>query len=90
MNVLAYLVPMALLLGLTGLRQKGLERRDVVVPLDDRRPCPEPPHRRAKEIPDRSLDGTVVGIQKVIPVILVPREVELSYPLRRQRRDQFR
>src|SRR5208282_5662793 len=51
--------------GVRGLRCQPLERRNPLVPLDERRHLPEAADGAAEELPDRIDDLPVVGVEEV-------------------------
>src|SRR5262245_36291962 len=60
-----------------GLAEHVRERRDVIVPLDQRGDRPEPAHGLPVEAPDTLGDGRIVGIEQVGTVIAVAGEMDL-------------
>src|SRR4029453_715142 len=59
------------------LAKEDLERRNVRIPLDQRRHWPEPRHRCPVELPNRRADGVVVRVDHEITVVLVTGQVNL-------------
>src|SRR6266478_444116 len=59
------------------------ELRDVVVPLDNRRDVPEPPHRALIERPYFVANRMIVRIEQMRSVIAMPREMVLHDALDR-------
>src|SRR5712692_9055868 len=70
-------------LGGAALLDQPLQLGDVVVPFDQRGHAPEAAHRGRVQVPHRIRDRRVVRVEQVRPAIRVPRQVELSDPIRR-------
>src|SRR5439155_16150719 len=76
----------------TGPRRLGddlLERRDAVIPLDERRDGPEAPYRLAVERPHGRRHRVVVGVDEMRAGVAVTGEVDLSDTIPRQAREVF-
>src|SRR5262249_56769886 len=57
------------------------ERRDVVVPLDQRGHGADAPQRAAVEVPHRIDDVIAVGVEDVATVVGVAGQVDLDHPV---------
>src|SRR5262249_30298142 len=61
-----------------GFGNELLERRNAIVPLDQRRSRTEPPYGLAIDVPHRGWHGVVVGVDQMRSRVRMPGEVDLA------------
>src|SRR5262245_61199965 len=73
--------------GTLGFGQHVLDRRDVVVPLDQGRDAAKPAYCIAIEVPDLGADSSVVRVEQVGAAVAVTGQVDLTDPGGRKARE---